>query len=224
MSKNSKAKRDKKKIVSTRKILASAATKINFDNPKVVQRELNALFKPTRLTTPQEINDDITSFCATIGPSAAFFIAAQPEPWSRQACCDRNVKEYINLHGGEIVCGYRIWYNEPVYIEAERHAVWHNKGVFKDVSFSPDGEKRFLFVADQLDRQGALTDNSARIRWGKDHDTRKLIEIQEEMESRLNPGKMSDDLAWRTMPSYEEWQNGKRVPALVPMSLSSANF
>lgn len=142
-------------------------------------------------------------------------MTAQPEPWSRQACCDRNVEEYVALHEGEIVCGYRIWFNDPTYIEAERHAIWHKAGTYRDISFSPDGEEKFLFVADRPERQANLTDNSPRIRWGKDYETRKLIEIQVDMESTMNVGKMSDEQAWNTMPSYLEWQNGKRMSSIV---------
>jgi hypothetical protein len=120
------------------------------------------------------------------------------------------------LHGGEMVCGYRIWFNDPSYIEAERHAIWHNAGVYKDVSFSADGEQKFLFVADQNNKQGSLEDNLPRIRWGKDYDTKRLIEIQQEMEGRLHICSMTDEQAWNTMPSYAEWQAGKRMPAFIP--------
>jgi hypothetical protein len=224
LSKNSKTKRDKKKAVERKKSLANAAMKINFDNPQAVQRGLDQLFNNELLTTPQAVNSDILSFCATVSENAPFYITSEPEPWSRQACCDRNVKEYIALHGGEIVCGYRIWFNDPSYIEAERHAIWHNAGIYRDVSFSPDGEQRFLFVADRVERQRALEDNSPRIRWGKDYDTRRLIGIQEDMESRLNIGRMTDAQAWNTMPSYADWQSGKRMPALIPVSPSGVDF
>jgi hypothetical protein len=215
LSASSKAKRDKKKMVERKKYLAAAAMRINFDNPNAVQRGLNKLFSPTSLTTPREINDDILAFCATINDVAPIYITAQPEPWSRQACCERNVKEYISLHGGEIVCGYRIWFNAPSYIEAERHAIWHSAGVYRDVSFSPDGEQRSLFMPDRSDRQGSLDDNLLRIRWGKDYDTKRLIELQEQMESSLNIGRMSDEQSWNTMPSFAEWQDGKRMSSMV---------
>ena len=218
MSKNSKVKRDKKRIVEQKKCAASAATRIDFDNPKAVQRGLDQLFSHKLLTTPKAVNDDILKFCSTVSESAPFYITSEPEPWSRQQCCDRNVKEYVALHGGEIVCGYRIWFNNPSYIEAERHALWHNSGVYKDVSFSPDGEQEFLFVVDQIEKQGALEDNAPRIRWGKNYDTRRLIEIQQDMESRRNVGRMTDEQAWNTMLSYAEWQAGKRMPALVAIS------
>lgn len=224
MSKNSKIKRDKKKTAERKKDLAAAATRIDLDNPIIVRREILKLFNPVLLTTPREINDDIISFCSTVSDAVPVYISAEPEAWSRQGCCDMNVKEYIALHGGEVVCGYRIWYNEPRYIEAERHAIWRNKDVHKDVSFSPDGEQRFLFIADRPDRQASLDDNLRRIRWGKDYETRKLIGIQEDMESRLNIGRMTDEQAWNTMPSYADWQSGKRMPALVPISASGHNL
>jgi phage-related protein len=215
LSKNSKAKRDKKKTVERKRSAANASTRINFDNAIAVQRAMEQLFNNKLLTTPKEINSDILDFCAKISENTPFFITSEPEPWSRQQCCDRNVKEYIALHGGEIVCGYRIWFNDPSYIEAERHAIWHNSGMYKDISFSPDGEQTFLFVADQVEKIGSLEDNVPRLRWGKDYDTRRLIEIQQDMESYLHVGRMTDEQAWNTMPSYAEWQGGKRMSALI---------
>lgn len=217
MSTASKTKRDKKKKLEQKKNLAIAAARINFNNPNVVRQALVKLFSPTSLTTPREINTDVLAFCTTISDGAPTYLTAQPEPWSRQACCDRNVKEYIALNGGEIVCGYRIWFNDPMYIEAERHAVWHSAGVYRDVSFSPDGEQESLFMPDRPDRQRALDDNLPRIRWGKDYDTKRLIELQEQIESSMNIGRMSDEQSWNTMPTFAEWQGGKRMSAMVEM-------
>lgn len=51
-------------------------------------------------------------------------------------------------NGGEMLCGYRIWYNEPLYIEGERHAVWSDGESIRDVSFVDTGETTVLFVPD----------------------------------------------------------------------------
>ena len=222
MSRNSKLKRDKRKAAEKKATRRNAAGSIDFDNPHIVQRELQKLFDPSRLTTPREINKDILDFCASISDFAPFFVESQPEPWSRQACCERNVHEYIRLHGGEIVCGYRIWYNEPSYIEAERHAVWCHGEEIRDLTFGADGEARFLFVPDIPSRQSRLDDNALRIRWSKDYLTKKLVAIQEEFERHMVVQRMSEEESWSTMPSYEEWLAGKRMPALVPADLVQA--
>lgn len=219
MSRNSKLKRDKKKAAEQKAARRKAATSVNFDNPKVVQRELEKLFDPSRLTTPREINDDLLEFCATISDSPPFFIESRPEAWSRQACCERNVHEYIRVNGGEVVCGYRIWYHEPHYIEAERHAIWRDGEEVRDVTFGADGETRFLFVPDVPARQLRLDDNALRIRWSKDYQTKRLVKIQEEIEAHMVVERMSEDESWNTMPSYEEWLAGKRMPSLVPANL-----
>lgn len=219
MSRNSKLKRDKRKAAEKKAALRKAASSINFDSPKIVHRELQKLFNPSRLTTPREINKDLLDFCATISDSPPFFVESKPEPWSRQACCERNVHEYIRLHGGEIVCGYRIWYHEPHYIEAERHAIWRNGEEVRDVTFGADGEAQFLFVQDTPARQSRLDDNALRIRWSKDYQTKRLVNIQEEIEGRMRVQRMSEEESWNTMPSYEEWLAGKRMPGLVPADL-----
>jgi len=222
MSRNSKRKRDKRKAAENQVARRKAANSINFDNPSVVQSELNKLFDPSRLTTPREINKDILDFCATISDCAPVFVESRPELWSRQACCEQNVHEYIRLHGGEIVCGYRIWYHEPNYIEAERHAIWRSGEEVRDVTFGADGEARFLFIADTISRQSRLDDNVLRIRWSKNHQTKRLVKIQEELESHMTVKRMSDDESWNTMPSYEEWLAGKRMPSLLPIDLMQA--
>lgn len=214
MSRNSKLKRDKRKSAEKK-----AANSIDFDNPRIVERELQKLFNPLRLTTPRKINKDLLDFCATISDFPPFFVESKPEPWSRQACCERNVLEYIKLHGGEILCGYRIWYNEPNYIEAERHAIWQKGEEVRDVTFGADGEARFLFIPDTPSRNSRLDDNTPRLRRSKDYQTKRLVKIQEEFEGRLAVQRMSDDESWNTMPSYEEWLAGKRMPGLVPVDL-----
>lgn len=217
MSRNSNQKRDKRKAAEKKAARTKAATSINFDNPKVVQRELERLFDASRLTTPREINKDLLDYCETISDVPPFFVESKPEPWSRQACCERNVHEYIKLHGGEIVCGYRIWYHEPNYIEAERHAIWRIGEEVRDVTFGADGEARFLFVPDTPSRQSRLDDNALRLRWAKDYQTKRLVKIQEDSERVLAAPRMSDEESWSTMPSYEEWLSGKRMPGLVPV-------
>jgi hypothetical protein len=53
----------------------------------------------------------------------------------------------IQLHGGSMVLGYKIWYVPSLYIEAERHAVWHNpEGELVDITFNKDGEAKVLFL------------------------------------------------------------------------------
>lgn len=56
----------------------------------------------------------------TLSAMSPIFLDCKPEAWSRQSCCEMNVARYIEDHGGRMICGYRIWYNEPLYIEAER--------------------------------------------------------------------------------------------------------
>jgi len=103
MSRNSKAKRDARKKVQPKQ---SPGEKI-----RELEQSLNDLFNPKKLTTPIELNDDIRQFCLSVSPIEPFFIDVQPEPWSRQGCCDLNVKEYIKLNGGSLICGYRLWYH-----------------------------------------------------------------------------------------------------------------
>ncbi len=183
--------------------------------PEKLKAELDKLFDPEKLTTPIEINEDISKFCNRISSFDPFFIFSTPEEWSRQSCCNQNVKEYIRLNGGNIVCGYKIWYNSPIYIEEERHAIWELNGVYKDISFNADGETRILFLPDVLEKQTELEQNKQKIRWGSNWKVRLIIEKQEEMEQLANIQQMSDEESWNAMLRYEQWKTGDRISNLV---------
>ncbi|WP_343743273.1 hypothetical protein [Herbaspirillum huttiense] len=212
MSKNSKAKRDKKKAA----VRSSGPKRLEFSSEKEVNRARAKLFDAKKLTTPAEINADLIQFSTDhISSYDPFFITSEPELWARQSCCERNVLEYMKRNGGELVCGYKLWYNPPNYIEAERHAVWRKDGLYKDVSFSSDGEKMCLFVPDKDGAQSALDANAPRIRWGKNQDTKDLIVLQEEIERLQRIERMDDQTAWDTMLTYEQWLAGERMPNLI---------
>lgn len=212
MSKNSKSKRDKKKSSAQ----STKAKPVDFNNPESIKRAIERLFSPSKLSTPSAINADLLRFAQEkISDAKPFFINSEPELWSRQSCCDRNVMEYIKLHGGEMVCGYRLWYHPPYYIEGERHAVWRKDGVYKDVSFSSDGEKQCLFVPDTTARQSSLGANQLRIRWGKNTETRELIEIMEGFEKSHRTETLDDETAWNTMLTYERWLAGERMSNML---------
>jgi len=210
VSKNSKLKRDKKKKSQKKNNVNSKA----FD-PIKASIDINKLFDPKKLTTPKTINNDISTFCKKISDYDPVFIDVTPESWSRQSCCDLNVKKYIEENGGSIVCGYKIWYHDPIYIEAERHAVWFFNDKYKDVSFNADGEDTILFIPDTLENQSELDVNKAKIRWGKDSKTLKLIDFQQQNESFMSVERMSDKVAWDTMLTFEQWDNGQRMASIL---------
>ena len=118
----------------------------DFNSPLV-----QTLLDPSNLTTPGELDENVLSFCSSINSDdAPVFLDCQPEQWSRVGCCNLNVKKYIELNGGAMLCGYQIWYIDQIYIEAERHAAWSSdSGALRNVSFSTDGESKVLFIKDQ---------------------------------------------------------------------------
>ncbi|HYX29845.1 MAG TPA: hypothetical protein VE863_14995, partial [Pyrinomonadaceae bacterium] len=148
MSRNSRAKSQKKRKGRKKRNRTSSTGSAGALTQQQAERGIKNLFDPKKLTAPTEINDDIRSFCRSISDLETFFLDVEPEPWSRQSCCNLNVNEYIRSHGGKMICGYKIWYHKPIYIEAERHAVWEKDGTYKDISFNADGENRILFLPD----------------------------------------------------------------------------
>lgn len=216
MSKNSKVKRDKKKKAQLKAARRNdSKPKINSFDPLTARRELEKLFNPCNLTTPNAIDENITTFCKKISDFEPFFLKSEPETWSRQSCCDLNVREYIKKNDGELIAGYKIWYHSPKYIEAERHAVWFKNGSYKDVSFNVDGEEKILFLPDNVEKQATLDGNKKKIRWGKDSKTKQLIDYQEKSESMMPIEQMDNDEAWRTMLTFEDWEKGSRMPNII---------
>jgi hypothetical protein len=205
------AKRDKKKKAEKKiqnNIKNSQAKELSQVE---IQNGLQKLFDPLKLTAPKSINHDIKIFCKTISDFDPFFVHIEPEPWSRQSCCDLNIHEYIKINDGKIICGYKIWYNKPNYMEAERHAIWFKDGIYKDISFNSDGEENILFIPDILKNQNTLEENKSRIRWGKDTKTKQSIKAQENMEKMMPMQQMSNTESWNTMLTYEQWESGKRM-------------
>lgn len=165
------------------------------------------------LKTPAVINEQVKQFAQQLGGKLPMFLECQPEPWSRQSCCDLNVAKYIETHGGSMLCGYRIWYNEPRYIEGERHAVWTDGGdTIRDVSFVDTGETKTVFVPDDL----AFDDAPGKVRFAFDEADKPALIDYEKFMNFFPIVKMPDAEAWTTYPTYEGWLAGERMPNLIP--------
>jgi len=160
----------------------------------------------SNLTTPLLVDEQVASFCRRLSGKEPVFMNCQPEMWSRQSCCEENVKHYIEMYGGSMVCGYRIWYNKPIYIEGERHVIWTNGIEWRDVSFVDTGETKILFVPDDL----MFDDAPAKVRHSFDASYKLIVDVLDHGDrvvTRLTP-----EEAWNSMPTYEEWLAGRRAP------------
>lgn len=157
------------------------------------------------LTTPVSIDANVTEFAKMLSDQEPLALTCEPEPWSKQGCCDMNVEKYIEQHGGKMLSGYRLWYNAPDYIEGERHAVWTDGTVVRDVSFCDSGETSIVFVPDERgfeDAPGKVRHTFVKSRQAA---LAKFHEIEQSMIVQMPAEK-----AWNTMPSYEQWQAGAR--------------
>ncbi|XQA71138.1 hypothetical protein ACM9XB_06520 [Xanthomonas sacchari] len=166
-------------------------------------QRLAALFR--RLTTPREIDANVVAFASELSESPPIFVDGQPELWSRKDCCDLNVAKYIEAHGGSALCGYRIWYSEPDYIEGERHMVWTDGEAIRDVSFVVSGEETTVFVPDKLDFEKAPD----KVRKGLTDDSRMLLAFHEMIEGMQPPITRSSEAAWETTQTYAQWKNDR---------------
>ena len=165
------------------------------------------------MTTPPTINAQVSDFVGMLKAAdqttgEPIFLDCQPETWARHRCCDLNVETYIEANGGHAVCGYRIWYKAPIYIESERHVVWSDGLQLRDVSFSIDGEKQTLFVPDDK----SFDDRPDKIRHAfESTDARVLLcyETGEREQKQLMPPRSSAK-AWNTEIIYAQWLQGRQ--------------
>lgn len=182
----------------------------------IIESQSKATHLFSNLTTPSEINTQVSHFAKMLSDSNPIFLTCSPEPWSRQSCCDSNVNKYIEVHGGKMLCGYRIWYNKPSYIEGERHAVWTDGKVIRDVSFAETGETRILFVPDGY----GFEEKPGKVRHAFNDPDKEILEKFEITERMIPIKKMTTQECWDLMPTYEDWKNGKRMPNTIPILFS----
>jgi len=101
-------------------------------------------------STPDYITAPIIEFCRElVGEGAPGFIDITPRSDAAVLDCFPVIEREVAQHGGEIVYGWRIWEWPGVMLEAEFHAVWRDPdGVLHDLTPTPQGERRSLFVPD----------------------------------------------------------------------------
>jgi hypothetical protein len=155
------------------------------------------------LTTPTFIDEKVVQFASQLSDQSPQMLTCEPELWSRESCCDLNVQKYIKEHGGKMLCGYRIWYTAPRYIEGERHAVWTDGEKIRDVSFSASGETQTVFVPDDLGFDAA----PGKVRHVFEEEDKAALVAHEKLAdamARLMP-KPSASQSWNQARTYESW-------------------
>ncbi len=163
---------------------------------------IQAMIDP--LTTPEAVDQIVSDFCKSLSDQAPVKLECQPEMWSRQQNCDGNVSRYIEINGGSAVSGYIIWYTDQLYVEAERHMVWTDGSVLRDVSFVASGEKSILFLPDQF----GFDERPGKVRHAVNERDAEIIRILEAGESRRPVVRASAEVSWNMMPSYEQVSRG----------------
>jgi hypothetical protein len=207
MSIRSKAKRDRKKALQPKK----REKNLGPQTAAALMNGIKGLIK--NLTTPTQITPSISEFCKKLSPEEPIFLSCEPELWSRQSCCDLNVQEFIRLHGGSPVFGYRIWSAGTRYVEAERHAVWTDGSSIRDVSFVDTGESTTVFLPDEPSSGAGFDDGPQKVRCAFDSEDKKLVGALNRFEPPIR--RMEDAEAWARMLTFEDWKKGRRMPNLL---------
>lgn len=186
-----------------------AALPASAEEARAIDARCEVLF--SGITTPVSINDQVQQFARSLSTASPIFLDCKPEAWSRQSCCETNVVRYIEDRGGRMLCGYRLWYNDPLYIEGERHAVWTDGDEIRDVSFVDTGETRILFVPDEK----AFDEAPLKVRFAFSEADKPVLARWEAVMRVVPIQRMSPEDSWNSMPTYEQWQAGRRMPNLI---------
>src|SRR5438552_1876414 len=101
-------------------------------------------------TAPRAITQTVLQFCAQIASGQhPFYVEVKPDPMALPLECFPNVAAKIAQEAGTVEHGWAIWEWPGVFLEAEFHAVWGSPdGKLIDVTPTPDGEKRILYLPD----------------------------------------------------------------------------
>lgn len=166
------------------------------------------LFDNERLTTPATIDNNVQQFCKKISPNETpVFLTVQPLSWSRQNYCNKNVEHMIQLQGGKMVLGYKIWYVPRLYVEAERHTVWCSpEGELVDITFNASGENRILFLSAPA-LKTVMVHEYTKPRDAFHPRVRDFIELQKKAEKFQSQFIQRDDSweGWERETSFELW-------------------
>jgi hypothetical protein len=101
-------------------------------------------------TTPKTLDHPTKTFCRSLNRDAdAVFVDVEPTADAVSGECFYNVRQLSESKGGTLIYGWRVWSWPGVFIEAEHHAIWCQlDGALLDITPTPHGEKRILFVQD----------------------------------------------------------------------------
>lgn len=112
----------------------------------------------------------------------------------------------IQIYGGKMVLGYKIWYIKSLYIEAERHSVWKNlENKLVDITFNKSGEERILFLPNP-NLKTVVAEGFTKPRMAFTSRVEKAIRTQIEMEKMMIG--ITDDTwtGWDNAISFEKWK------------------
>ncbi|MBI3200091.1 MAG: zinc chelation protein SecC [Myxococcales bacterium] len=123
--------------------------------------------------------------------------------------CFPVVDRQVQLHGGEVCCGWRIWERPSVLIEAEFHAVWQKpNGDLLDLTPNQLGAERILFLPDATRQYEGRQVNNVRRALRNDPEIHRFIQTCDAEFEFLNRGERALQHGAITLDTAEaaEWQ------------------
>jgi len=103
-------------------------------------------------TTPARVSVEIRAFAREVAAEGALsFVTVEASADSEPGECFENVRARVARDGGRLQYGWIIWEWPRIQLQAEFHAVWAAEhGGLVDVTPTPDGEHRILFLTDPV--------------------------------------------------------------------------
>lgn len=184
-----------------------------------------------KIEPPKDLFPYVIEFTKSISPdNNPFFIKITNNPSGIIKECVKNVENYIKLHKGEKVFGWKIWEWYGIMIEAEFHTIWRSpSGELQDITPEEQLFERVLFLQDatlnykeeQIDNiRKPLNDNPDVKKYIKAHQS--LFEFMNRGERALMHGEV--EFSDKEMKEYMNLQlNISKLGMLVDNSVPERN-
>jgi len=163
-----------------------------------------------KIGPPKDIFPYVIEFTKFISPnSTPFFIEITNNPSGVIKECVENVENYIKLHGGEKVFGWKIWEWYGIMIEAEFHTIWRSPvGDFKDVTPEEQPFEQVLFLSDDILKYKEEQIDNIRKPLSDNPDVLDYIKAHESLFKFMNQGERKTFHGEIDLSGYEteEWK------------------
>jgi hypothetical protein len=130
---------------------------------------------------PRLIASHVLRFCESFVSCPKpdpIYVPIEPDDQAKQDSCFPNVEQHVRANGGACVVGWAIWEWNPIFIEAEFHAIWRAPdGRLSDITPKMKRMPRILFLEDHNRQVSQGQVNNKRRSLCRDKDVSRYLNL-----------------------------------------------